>query len=472
MAGLLDFNDPTQAGLLAFAANMFNAGGASPRPIGLGQALASGIGGMQQAQQQAELLARQKQEQEMQQQMYKMKLDEMQNAITEKKALEDVLMKRAQLRGLPTKQAAQEAPSSVQSYSMPTAQSQIDRVSGNYQAPQMPQAAPNQQPAPQQQGFTSRGDLVKAQINALMQDAQAYSQMQSPQAQMLAQKAQEQAIQLAKELPKYANEYRVGRDAQGNLVNIRLGDDGSEQYSPTKVAEELHFGDNGQQLIASGKYSGNTKVISPKYQSLESIATNATLRRGQDLVNDRSKESNIIASQGKIIDTSTSLRKEFEGLPEVKDYKQALPAYNSIIDAAKRNSPQSDINLVYGIAKIYDPSSVVREGEYATIANSANIPEKIKGYAQYLAGGGRFTPEVKAALIKEATGRMKSFEDQFVSAQNNYKTISKNSGADPSLLFPSEFNSPTKAQRTIVRKGKYGGRTVYEYSDGSVEYGN
>ena len=55
------------------------------------------------------------------------------------------------------------------------------------------------------------------------------------------------------------------------------------------------------------------------------------------------------------------LRKEFEGLPEVKNYKQAYPAYAAVKDAAGRNTPQSDINLVYGIAKLYDPTSVVRD---------------------------------------------------------------------------------------------------------------
>lgn len=86
MAGLLDFNDPTQAGLLAFAANMFNAGGPSRTPVGFGQAVASGLGGMQQAQQQAELLARQKQEQEMQMKMQQMKVQQFEQAMRDQEA--------------------------------------------------------------------------------------------------------------------------------------------------------------------------------------------------------------------------------------------------------------------------------------------------------------------------------------------------------------------------------------------------
>lgn len=56
----------------------------------------------------------------------------------------------------------------------------------------------------------------------------------------------------------------------------------------------------------------------------------------------------------------TDLRKEFADLPQVKRFNSALPSYKAIEDAAKRMTPQSDINLVYGIAKLYDPESVVR----------------------------------------------------------------------------------------------------------------
>ena len=64
MAGLLDFNfdDPQQAGLLALAKGLFAAGAPQTRRVGLGEALAGGMGQMQQAQMQAQMI---KQRQEM-----------------------------------------------------------------------------------------------------------------------------------------------------------------------------------------------------------------------------------------------------------------------------------------------------------------------------------------------------------------------------------------------------------------------
>lgn len=167
----------------------------------------------------------------------------------------------------------------------------------------------------------------------------------------------------------------------------------------------------------------------------EGAANRSVQMRGQDLANDRAKESSAIAAQGNTIKSETDLRKEFADLPEVKNYKQAAPAFRAIKDAASRNTPASDINIVYGIAKIYDPTSVVREGEYATVANSPNIPERVKGLAQYLAGGGKLTADVKAQLLREAEGRLGSYRGEYENAKKTYEGIAQKRGVDTSQIF-------------------------------------
>jgi hypothetical protein len=138
----------------------------------------------------------------------------------------------------------------------------------------------------------------------------------------------------------------------------------------------------------------------------------------------------------------TDLRKEFADIPQVKRFNAALPAYKAIEDAASRNNPQSDINLVYGIAKLYDPESVVREGEYGTIAGSQSIPEKIKGYAQYLAGGGRLTEQTKQQLLVEARGRINSFKTEHDAARKTYEGIATRRKLDPQNVFITPSDLP------------------------------
>lgn len=184
--------------------------------------------------------------------------------------------------------------------------------------------------------------------------------------------------------------------------------------------------------------------------------SNSITAGGQLLTDTRARDANALKREEndikrgeKVPENSTALRKEFESLPEVKNYKQALPSFKGIEDAVQRNTPMSDINIVYGIAKLYDPNSVVREGEYATVANAPAIPERIKGYAQYIQGGGKLTDEVKRQILTEAKSRMKTFEDEYGNARTNYQDIARRSNADASLVINDSFKPALKPQLSV-----------------------
>lgn len=275
-----------------------------------------------------------------------------------------------------------------------------------------------------------------------------------------------------RELKETTNEIVDGKVAKVNWFK-----DGSHEVvggmQPRDKMEVLNLGDR--------KEAYNPYALQPG-QKLQmgvdpsTVYTGSIAIRGQNMNDGRARDLNAITQAGKVATTSTGLRSEFDGLAEVKNYKQALPAFNAIVDASQRNTPQSDINLVYGIAKLYDPNSVVREGEYATVANSPNIPDRLKGQIQYLQGGGKLTPKVKQELLAEASGRMKSFEDPYVSARSNYGDIATRSGGDASLLFPSEYKSPIQPQKPTAPQGAMStkpianasnkGRTIIEHETG------
>jgi len=164
--------------------------------------------------------------------------------------------------------------------------------------------------------------------------------------------------------------------------------------------------------------------------------------------------SAAVGRQGNLIKGETDLRKEFADLPEVKNYKLAVPAYQAIEDASKRNTPQSDINIIYGVAKLFDPNSVVREGEYATIANSQAIPEWLKGMASRLAKGtGKLTPETKKQLLLEAQSRIATFKNEYESAKGTYTDIATGRGLNPDYIFtPVGQRKPAQEQPAAPRK--------------------
>lgn len=208
--------------------------------------------------------------------------------------------------------------------------------------------------------------------------------------------------------------------------------------------------------------STTANTVSPDAQ-LQSQTSTANNIRTTGAMIENAKATRDAAKISSGVKNEQDLRKEFEGLPEVKSYKQAFPALAAIRDAAKRNTTQSDINIVYGLAKLYDPNSVVREGEYATVANSPNIPERLKGYAQYLQGGGRLTPEVKAQILAEAEGRAKTYADEANKARSSYEEIARRNNLDPRNVFTNmgdisagaprpESADPARPDSTRVRK--------------------
>ena len=184
----------------------------------------------------------------------------------------------------------------------------------------------------------------------------------------------------------------------------------------------------------------------------EGAANRQVTMRGQDLVSDRTREANNIAAQGNVVKTETDLRKEFADLPEVKRYKAAYPSYAAIESAAKTNNRQADINLIYGLAKLYDPDSVVREGEYNTIANSQAIPDWVKGAAQSLIGGGKLTDNTRQQILAQARGRISTFQAEHDKARATYDQIARQRGGRPENVF-TPIGAPVSAEPKVIDFG-------------------
>jgi len=416
--------DQNQA-LLSAASQILQASGPSRTPTSIGQILGGGLQAYQQGLQGA-------QDRNFQTQVRDLQLQELQGTAADR---ERARQEAEQLRQFYLNRGRQQ-----QQGQSPLAQAQS--VLGNNLAPTQANAdalAAAQQAAPAQpQGKPSiyQERLAEAQD---LRNAGFHTR---------ADAAEKAALAFA---PKVKNwqEVKVG----DSVRYAPFYEDGTNGPPVTlEVARKLEKANTGQATQFVDPYTG--RVIS----SLQNTATPgellsaSTTIRGQNLTDARLREQNQISQGGKVANVSTELRKEFDQLPEVKNYKQALPAFTSIVDASKRNTPQSDINLVYGIAKLYDPNSVVREGEYNTVANSPNIPERIKGYAQYLQGGGKLSPQVKAQIVQEATSRISSYENEFTAARKNYSDIATRSGGDASLLFPSEFKPAEQRVKPVPQK--------------------
>jgi uncharacterized protein (TIGR02594 family) len=172
----------------------------------------------------------------------------------------------------------------------------------------------------------------------------------------------------------------------------------------------------------------------------------------------------------------SGIRKEIQDLPAYKSYASAIPAYTSMLDAAKRNTKTADLNMVYALAKIMDPTSVVREGEIQMANDTQGFADRLNGFIQSIQGEGRLAPETRAGLVQEAESRMNGFKQSFDADIGQYCGFAqrwKINEADiiPNLpgmpqYDPREFNTISKTEGAGSGQGA---RSIPEgYSAGRV----
>lgn len=129
------------------------------------------------------------------------------------------------------------------------------------------------------------------------------------------------------------------------------------------------------------------------------------------------------------------LRKEYDMLPEVKDYKTVRSNYERIQKGVELGTGAGDAAIVFGYMKMLDPTSVVREGEQATTRNAAGVPEAIRGMYNQLIGGGQLSAEARAQILSAAESVYGESAANIEDLNKRYTGIAGAWGIDPTRIF-------------------------------------
>ncbi len=146
-----------------------------------------------------------------------------------------------------------------------------------------------------------------------------------------------------------------------------------------------------------------------------------------------------------------NLRKDFDSLPEVKDFKAVLP---TLISARRApDNAAGDIQLAYTVGKILDPGSVVREGELAMVAQAGSLMERVLGAGRVnLGNGGRLPANVRAQLLNMLNERALAQRQAYDQARSNYEGYASSAGIDPKAVVGSHPASAF-ASRPVPAQG-------------------
>jgi hypothetical protein len=149
------------------------------------------------------------------------------------------------------------------------------------------------------------------------------------------------------------------------------------------------------------------------------------------------------------------LRKEYNSSPTVEGYSKVRDAYQRIRASAAQDSGPGDIGVIFGYMKMLDPSSTVREGEFATAENSAGIPAYVRNMWNKALSGERLTPETRAQMVAGADALYAESAKDVEDTNKRYGGIADqwNVPQDRVLVQPEKFEPLSVGQSKQVAPG-------------------
>lgn len=117
------------------------------------------------------------------------------------------------------------------------------------------------------------------------------------------------------------------------------------------------------------------------------------------------------------------LRKEFND--QAKVFEGVRQQYGVVQSAASNPSPAGDVGLIFAIMKMFDPGSVVREGEFATAANSGSVPERVRAQYNMALKGQRLSDAQRKDFVGTATRIYRGRLERFKNTYNRYSDLAQ-----------------------------------------------
>lgn len=146
--------------------------------------------------------------------------------------------------------------------------------------------------------------------------------------------------------------------------------------------------------------------------------------------------------------TEIETRKTYRSEEPVKTYQMTRSGYEKVRTGAQLDTGQGDMALVYGFMKMLDPTSVVREGEYATAENSGGVSETVRNAYNKAMTGQRLSPEMRQKFVTAAEAQyqntVKALEEtnsQYTRTANEYGVPTDRFIESPKVYEPLQLGA-------------------------------
>lgn len=206
-------------------------------------------------------------------------------------------------------------------------------------------------------------------------------------------------------------------------------------YEPLDVNEEVSFIHN----IASGQGKKG-------FENVRLVPRKAAFSAGQ-----------LGAGQlgaGDVMKGEMDLRKEYQGLLKNYDvisrqYDAINKGYEQAIKAGKTGSKTAaDQTLVVAFNKLLDPTSVVRESEYARTGEGQSALSTVKGFVERVAQGGTgLTDENRREVVVMARKLLEGAQQDYLRKREQYSGLASQYGLSPERVVGQDVSIKEKEDK-------------------------
>ena len=129
---------------------------------------------------------------------------------------------------------------------------------------------------------------------------------------------------------------------------------------------------------------------------------------------------------------------------------------------ATRNTPFGDVALIFGVMKMLDPESVVKEGEFRTAKRTGAIPDKVWNAFNLLWSGKTLTDSQRKDMLNTAKQHFAGSVRNQMDTETMHQSMAEGLGMGPEGV-------PDVIGRYRPRPGQKGqGKIITDYGDGYV----
>lgn len=146
--------------------------------------------------------------------------------------------------------------------------------------------------------------------------------------------------------------------------------------------------------------------------------------------------TNILPPQ-KAFENEDKLRNDYTANPMVKSSSEMQNAFSLIESAYKRPSAANDLAMATKYMKILDPTSVVRESEFALAVNATGLLDKVQNYAASVLEGKKLNPTQRKDFYDSAKEINAAFQAERQKVDDQYAEMATGYGLNPKNVIPS-----------------------------------